>query len=97
MYDNNTIHSNNIIDFNVTFDGSPNSSVSDNNYMECPPTNMPLANILFMILYAVVCIIGLMGNTLVIYVGKSLRKHLFRIKLLYDAKINTIKLPYQQT
>lgn len=34
----------------------------------CPPTDMPLANIFIMILYAIVCIIGLMGNTLVIYV-----------------------------
>lgn len=34
----------------------------------CAPIEMPLSNFLFMLLYAVVCIVGLMGNTLVIYV-----------------------------
>lgn len=35
---------------------------------DCPPNHMPMANIFFMILYALVCCVGLMGNTLVIYV-----------------------------
>ncbi|XP_053685048.1 somatostatin receptor type 2-like [Sabethes cyaneus] len=34
----------------------------------CPPTSMPMAYTLFMVLYAVVCLVGVMGNTLVIYV-----------------------------
>ncbi|XP_058838583.1 somatostatin receptor type 2-like [Topomyia yanbarensis] len=34
----------------------------------CPPTSMPITYTIFMILYAVVCLIGVMGNTLVIYV-----------------------------
>ncbi|XP_055530971.1 somatostatin receptor type 2-like [Wyeomyia smithii] len=34
----------------------------------CPPTSMPIAYTLFMVLYAVVCLVGVMGNTLVIYV-----------------------------
>lgn len=44
------------------------NSTNTTNGMDCPPTYMPMANIGFMILYALVCIIGLMGNTLVIYV-----------------------------
>lgn len=38
------------------------------NYPMCPSTDMPLSNLVFMLLYAAVGIIGLMGNTLVIYV-----------------------------
>ncbi|XP_062560136.1 somatostatin receptor type 2-like [Armigeres subalbatus] len=34
----------------------------------CPPTDMPTTYTVFMILYAVVCLVGVMGNTLVIYV-----------------------------
>lgn len=45
-----------------------NASSMHDDFGNCPPTDMPLANIFFMILYAIVCIIGLMGNTLVIYV-----------------------------
>lgn len=43
------------------------SNYSNLNYT-CSPIEMPLSNFLFMLLYAVVCIVGLMGNTLVIYV-----------------------------
>lgn len=43
------------------------SNMSHSNFT-CPPMEMPLSNFIFMMLYAVVCIIGLMGNTLVIYV-----------------------------
>lgn len=52
------------------FDVGNNGTNSSANYdfTDCPPNHMPLANIFFMILYALVCIIGLMGNTLVIYV-----------------------------
>lgn len=41
-----------------------NSSLSN----FCPETYMPMSNRIFMTLYAIVCIIGLLGNTLVIYV-----------------------------
>lgn len=44
------------------------SNNSYSNYTACPPIDMPLSNFLLMLLYAVVCIVGLMGNTLVIYV-----------------------------
>lgn len=44
------------------------NTTNSTNVMDCPPTQMPMANIFFMILYALVCIVGLMGNTLVIYV-----------------------------
>lgn len=43
------------------------TNYSNSNYT-CAPIEMPLSNFLFMLLYAVVCIVGLMGNTLVIYV-----------------------------
>lgn len=43
------------------------SNYSNSNYT-CASIEMPLSNSLFMLLYAVVCIVGLMGNTLVIYV-----------------------------
>lgn len=52
------------------------SSIMYDNYTDflysndtmCPPIEMPVSNIISMILYAIVCIIGVMGNTLVIYV-----------------------------
>lgn len=37
-------------------------------YHTCPSLQMPVGNLISMILYAVICIIGLFGNTLVIYV-----------------------------
>lgn len=36
-------------------------------YKPCPSIQMPVGNLISTILYAVVCIIGLFGNTLVIY------------------------------
>lgn len=36
-------------------------------YISCPSIQMPVGSLISMILYAVVCIIGLFGNTLVIY------------------------------
>lgn len=59
-----TVESSSYFGGNVT---NTSSSIHDD-FMDCPPTHMPMANIIFMILYALVCIIGLMGNTLVIYV-----------------------------
>lgn len=50
------------------FVGNNTNSSGNYDFVECPPNQMPMANIFFMILYALVCIIGLMGNTLVIYV-----------------------------
>lgn len=38
------------------------------NITMCPPIDMPISQIFVIILYAIVCIIGVMGNTLVIYV-----------------------------
>lgn len=43
-------------------------NVHNNLTMACPSTEMPWSNIVFMILYAVVAIVGLLGNSLVIYV-----------------------------
>lgn len=37
-------------------------------YAACPPIQNPIGSLVAMILYAVVCIVGLLGNTLVIYV-----------------------------
>lgn len=56
------------VDTVTDFVGNNTNSSTQNNFIDCPPTDMPMANIFFMILYALVCIIGLMGNTLVIYV-----------------------------
>lgn len=36
--------------------------------LHCPSIQMPLANLISMILYTFVCVVGLLGNTLVIYV-----------------------------
>lgn len=38
-------------------------------YVSCPSIQMPVGNLISMILYALVCIVGLFGNTLVIYAG----------------------------
>lgn len=40
----------------------------------CPSNQMPAGNLISMILYAIVCIIGLFGNTLVIYVVLRFQK-----------------------
>lgn len=37
-------------------------------YTACPPVQNPIGSLVAMILYAIVCIVGLFGNTLVIYV-----------------------------
>lgn len=59
--------------FNLTMDmltnfhmmyGHGNESLS----LSCPSIQMPMANLISMILYACVCVVGLLGNTLVIYV-----------------------------
>lgn len=39
-----------------------------NPFSPCPSIQMPMGNLISMILYTVVCIVGLLGNTLVIYV-----------------------------
>lgn len=63
-----------LVDYNMgtigfsEFGGNSSNTSHHDDFMDCPPTHMPMANIFFMILYALVCIIGLMGNTLVIYV-----------------------------
>ncbi|XP_055627468.1 somatostatin receptor type 2-like [Toxorhynchites rutilus septentrionalis] len=41
---------------------------NDSAFDSCPSIQMPIGNLISMILYAVVAIIGLLGNTLVIYV-----------------------------
>lgn len=53
----------------TTFDylnSTVNSTMDE--FMSCPPPGMPISNVFFMMLYAIVFIIGLTGNTLVIYV-----------------------------
>lgn len=40
----------------------------------CPSNQMPAGNLIYIILYAIVCIIGLFGNTLVIYVVLRFQK-----------------------
>lgn len=52
-WNNNSMHS-------IYMNDTVNSS--------CPSIQMPLGNLISMILYAIVCMIGLCGNTLVIYV-----------------------------
>lgn len=41
---------------------------SEYHYSSCPSIQMPVGSLISMILYAIVCIVGLFGNTLVIYV-----------------------------
>ena len=52
--------------------GSPNRSWSGDGeealHPMCPSTEMPWSNVVFMLLYSVVAVVGLLGNTLVIYV-----------------------------
>lgn len=45
-----------------------NDSFDYYNTSMCPMFEKPISNAVLMLLYAVVCLIGLMGNTLVIYV-----------------------------
>lgn len=48
---------------------APNGSGAYNSQMEvCPPNGSFVVKLIMMILYAMVCIVGLFGNTLVIYV-----------------------------
>lgn len=37
-------------------------------YLTCPSIHMPMGNLISMILYTIVCIVGIFGNSLVIYV-----------------------------
>ncbi|CAG9585013.1 unnamed protein product [Danaus chrysippus] len=53
--------------------GSGNYSYIDNGtfngtYENCPNINLPIVSVVTQILYALVCVVGLLGNTLVIYV-----------------------------
>lgn len=40
----------------------------NDSYYQCPSMQNPVGNLISMIMYTVVCVIGLFGNTLVIYV-----------------------------
>ncbi|XP_065078955.1 somatostatin receptor type 2-like [Ochlerotatus camptorhynchus] len=51
----------------ATDDTGGNDTFPRSNFT-CPSTDMPTTYTVFMILYAVVCLVGVMGNTLVIYV-----------------------------
>ncbi|XP_040166460.1 somatostatin receptor type 2-like [Anopheles arabiensis] len=51
---------------NYLENSDPNQTFMGN--FTCPPTDMPTTYYLFMFLYAVVCLVGVLGNTLVIYV-----------------------------
>lgn len=59
-------------DFNeILFDTTtlyPNDTNTTNIFQQCPQYNNPIVILLTQILYAIVCIVGLLGNTLVIYV-----------------------------
>ncbi|XP_026467815.1 somatostatin receptor type 2-like [Ctenocephalides felis] len=58
--------------YNLTGALTNNSDLFWNNYTEtstmCLPQNVPYINVITQILYAIVCIVGLLGNTLVVYV-----------------------------
>lgn len=41
---------------------------NETQFTPCPSIQMPMGNLISMILYTIVCIVGLLGNTLVIYV-----------------------------
>lgn len=62
-FDNPFLTLNDDSNFSLTLQTTPIS-----NFTLCPSVEMPLSNLLFMLLYTVVCVVGLMGNTLVIYV-----------------------------
>lgn len=53
-------------DLNASYHSRLNESLLY--HTNCPSTQMPVGNTISMILYALVCIVGLCGNTLVIYV-----------------------------
>lgn len=66
---------NTLSDSNLTLDMLTNfhaiygqNSNDTHHYNHCPSIQMPVGNVISMILYTIVCIIGLLGNTLVIYV-----------------------------
>lgn len=44
------------------------NSSNETVFSPCPSIQMPMGNLISMILYTIVCIVGLLGNTLVIYV-----------------------------
>lgn len=44
------------------------SQNNESDHYTCPSIQMPVGSLISMILYAIVCIVGLFGNTLVIYV-----------------------------
>ncbi|XP_063708738.1 somatostatin receptor type 2-like [Culicoides brevitarsis] len=44
------------------------NSSNETIFSPCPSIQMPMGNLISMILYTIVCIVGLLGNTLVIYV-----------------------------
>lgn len=44
------------------------TNANESLYHACPSIQMPVGSLISMILYAIVCIVGLFGNTLVIYV-----------------------------
>lgn len=43
-------------------------NANNDSYADCPSVQMPVGSFISMFLYAIVCIVGLFGNTLVIYV-----------------------------
>lgn len=53
---------------NRSLSGWDENEEGHGNYQMCPSTDMPWSNVVFMLLYSVVAIVGLLGNTLVIYV-----------------------------
>ncbi|XP_052902004.1 somatostatin receptor type 2-like [Anopheles moucheti] len=57
----------NVSAFGIYLEDSEQNETFMGNFT-CPPTDMPTTYYLFMFLYAVVCLVGVLGNTLVIYV-----------------------------
>lgn len=57
-----------INDWNTTFYHHQRFLNESSHHLTCPSIHMPIGNLISMILYGIVCIVGLLGNTLVIYV-----------------------------
>ena len=66
-----TMHENVTMDMDdLLFDSNTtvHPSASMENFFYCPFMKSPISNIILMVLYALVCFVGLIGNSLVIYV-----------------------------
>lgn len=64
-YENATIVNDSLFKHSTT-DSYDNATAETINY--CPYVKSPISNIILVILYSVVCIVGIVGNSLVIFV-----------------------------